>query len=83
MIDLDQATLNFLRAILEEGSKQFGHDKFNYKIDINIATLERDLGNSKVLSNEIQRASTKASSIIMQERKLELENSKWQGTFEK
>jgi hypothetical protein len=56
MTELEQATINFFKAVLKTGNEILGHSEFQFKIDASIGTKPEDAERAKLIGSRIQDA---------------------------
>ena len=56
MTDLEQASIDFFKAILKTGAEILGHPDFFFKIDATIGSKAEDAERAKMIGTRIQDA---------------------------
>jgi hypothetical protein len=56
MTELEQASINYFRAILRTGTDILGHSDFMFKIDCTIGSKQEDAERAELIGVRIQKA---------------------------
>jgi len=56
MTELEQATIDFFKAVLKTGRDILGHTEFGFKVDAMISTKTEDAELGKMIGQRIQEA---------------------------